>query len=300
MVKVSSEFKHQSVRDLAWAVSSPPLVSKLTDSCLWPESEWFQQLYEQSLPWLLAVDDDPAELDALIAEQKDRRLGKYFETLWLFWLRHNQRYQLIENNLQVIIDGETLGEIDFIVFDKVLKKVMHWELAVKFYLGVGDTSEMSHWHGPNLRDRLDIKVEHLLHRQSVITRDLRVAQWLKQRGIQIDKCAVILKGRLYYPWPQNVSQGFISPEQSGADHLRGYWLNTLQFEQAFDDSQGFLPLINSGWMERNPTLCVKNSFNKKGVFETVSNKNIRLPLHLMLCNPCHTRDMLFLVGPEWP
>ncbi len=117
MVKVSSEFKHQSVRDLAWAVSSPPLVSKLTDSCLWPESEWFQQLYEQSLPWLLAVDDDPAELDALIAEQKDRRLGKYFETLWLFWLRHNQPYQLIENNLQVIIDGETVGEIDFIVFD---------------------------------------------------------------------------------------------------------------------------------------------------------------------------------------
>jgi len=165
---------------------------------------------------------------------------------------------------------------------------------------VGDTSEMSHWHGPNLRDRLDIKVEHLLHRQSVITRDLRVAQWLKQRGIQIDKCAVILKGRLYYPWPQNVSQGFISPEQSGADHLRGYWLNTLQFEQAFDDSQGFLPLINSGWMERIPTLCVKNSLSKEDVFETVSNKNLRLPLHLMLCNPCHTRDMMFLVGPDWP
>ncbi len=53
---------------------------------------------------------------------------------------------------------------------------------------------MINWHGPNLRDRLDIKVDHLLHRQSVISRDQRVAQWLKRRDLQIDSCAVILKG----------------------------------------------------------------------------------------------------------
>ena len=300
MIKGSHEFKHQSVRDLAWAVCSPPLISNLSDSCVWPESKWFQQLYEQSLPWMSAVDENPAELNKLLADQRDRRLGKYFETLWFFWLSHNPRYQVIENNLQIIIDGETLGEIDFIVLDKVTKKTMHWEVAVKFYLGLGDTSEMSHWHGPNLRDRLDIKVEHLLHRQSVITRDQRVALWLKQRGLRIDACTVILKGRLYYPWGQDISQDVISPKQSSADHLRSWWLNTEQFEQAFDNKQHFLPLINAGWMERIPTLCVKKSYNKKGIYETVSNKNVRLPLHLALCNPSHTRDKLFLVGLEWP
>lgn len=300
MVADSVEFKHQSVRDMAWAVRSPPLISNLSDSCVWPESMWFQQLYEQSLPWLLTVDEDPAELDNLLAEQRDRRLGKYFETLWLFWLCHNPRYQVIEKNLQIIIDGETLGEIDFIVLDKVTKKTMHWEVAVKFYLGVGDTSEMSNWHGPNLRDRLDIKVEHLLHRQSVIARDRRVAQWLKQGGLHIDECAVILKGRLYYPWNQNASKGVISPRQCSADHLRSWWLNTEQFEQAFDDTQRFLPLINAGWMERIPTSHVKKSYTKKGIYETVSNDSVRLPLHLSLCNPSRTRDKLFLVGLEWP
>ena len=296
MVKNSVEFEHQSVRDLAWALCSPPLISNLSASCVWPESKWYEQIFEQSLPWLLAVDEDPVQLEKLLAAQKDRRLGKYFETLWYFWLCHNPRYQVIEHNLQIIIDGETLGEIDFIVLDKVMKKIMHWEVAVKFYLGVGDTSEMSNWHGPNLRDRLDIKVDHLLHRQSVISRDQRVAQWLKQRGLQVDSCAVILKGRLYYPWQQNAA----SPEKCCADHLRSRWLNTEQFAQAFDEKQCFWPLINSGWMERIPTLCVKKSYNKKALYETVSNKSIRLPLRLVLYNSSHTRDRLFLVGLEWP
>ena len=304
MISDSSEFKHQSVRDLAWAVASPPLITQPEHGCLWPDSRWYQQAYLQTLPWLNALDDDPAELDNLLAGQKDRRLGKYFETLWYFWLSHHPRYQIIENNLQVIIDGETLGEIDFIVLDKKTKQVLHWEVAIKFYLGVGDTAEMSNWHGPNLRDRLDIKVDHLLHRQSTITNNPRVAEWLAQRGIRIDGCAVILKGRLYYPWHSDVSwsdsSGRTSPALCSADHLRGWWLNTEQFEQRFDNKQRFMPLINSGWLEKIPTNSVKKFYTKKRIFETLSNKILRLPLHLMLCDLEHTRDRVFLTAKNWP
>ena len=165
MVKRPSEFKHQSVRDLAWAVSSPPLLSRISSACVWPDYQWYRQLNAEAQSWLTLVDADPAELDEMLAQQKDRRLGKYFETLWLYWLMRNERYQIIANNLQVIIDGRTLGEIDFIVFDKTTKQTMHWEMAIKFYLGMGDTREMCNWHGPNLRDRLDIKVQHLLQRR---------------------------------------------------------------------------------------------------------------------------------------
>ncbi len=304
MIENSAEFKHQSVRDLAWVICSPPLVLQPSHRCVWPENRWYQKIYQQTLPWLNRLDEDPAELDALLACQKDRRLGKYFETLWFFWLNNNPRYQLIDNNLQIIIGGETLGEIDFIVLDQLTKQVMHWEVAIKFYLGVGDTSEMSHWHGPNLRDRLDLKVEHLLHRQSVITRDPRVIQWLKQRGIQIDGCAVILKGRLYYPWRKRFSWDGVpdisSPAQCSAGHLRGWWLNPEQFEQVFDDKQRFVPLINKGWLERIPTPSVKKRYDKRGVFEMVSNKIIRLPVHLSLCDIGYIRDRLFLAGLDWP
>ena len=61
-----SEFNNQSVRDLAWAISSPPLVTNLSATCVWPGSEWFQQLYQESLPWLLTIDEHPAELEELL------------------------------------------------------------------------------------------------------------------------------------------------------------------------------------------------------------------------------------------
>jgi hypothetical protein len=135
MAAVVIPFKHQSVRDLAWAISSPPLVLQPDQSCRWPDSRWYQCAYEESLPWFRKVDEDPSELEDMLDKQKDRRLGKVFETLWLYWFSHHPRYEVIENNLQIIVDGETLGEIDFIVFDKVSNQMVHWEVAVKFYLG---------------------------------------------------------------------------------------------------------------------------------------------------------------------
>ena len=307
MAKHSTEFRHQSVRDLAWAISSPPLISQPSSASIWPDSHWYQQAYDEALPWLKATDTDPAELDELLAGQKDRRLGKYFETLWSYWISHHPRYQLVENNLQIIIDGETLGEIDFIVFDKVTGKTMHWEVAVKFYLGVGDTRVMSNWHGPNLRDRLDIKFRHLLDRQSVISRDQRVAKWLKVRGIRIDQCVVILKGRLYYPWDnalsflQNgASPSTISPALCAPDHESGLWLTQKKLDEAFDSQPCFLPLINTGWLERIPTRSVKKSISKTTINETVSNKEWRLPLHVQCLKPCRSWDRVFITGDDWP
>lgn len=303
----SAEFKHQAVRDMAWAVSSPPLISQPSCSCMWPDGQWYQQHYEDTLPWLNMVDSDPAELDELLAGRRDRRLGKYFETLWFYWLSHHPRYQLIENNLQVIFDGETLGEIDFIVFDKLTRQTMHWEVAVKFYLGVGDVRDMSNWYGPNLRDRLDIKVEHLLQRQSVITRDNRVIHWLKQQGISIDQCTVILKGRLYYPghyfgrlYQSSDSLEAISPALCAPDHLYSMWLSQSDFDDVFDDRQCFVPLIKNGWMERIPTQSVRNPYTKTSLIETVSNNEMRYPLQVQLLKPRHSCDRVFITDDEWP
>jgi hypothetical protein len=125
MVKQSAEFKHQSVRDLAWAIVSPPLIAQPSGVCRWPQQFWFERQYEDTLSWLNTLDQDPAELEELLSGQKDRRLGKYFETLWFYWFSHHPRYQIIENNLQIIIDGETFGEMDIIVFDKLTKKTTH-------------------------------------------------------------------------------------------------------------------------------------------------------------------------------
>lgn len=307
MAKKNTGFRHQSVRDLAWAISSPPLISQPEGQSIWPDSHWYQQAYEERLAWLDAVDEDPAELDELLSVQKDRRLGKYFETLWLYWISCHPRYRLIENNLQIIIDGETLGELDFIIFDKLAGKTMHWELAVKFYLGVGDTRVMSNWHGPNLRDRLDIKYQHLVEKQSAISRQQRVASWLHERDIHIDQSLVILKGRLYYPWDStascihdDVSLAAITPSLCSPDHESGLWLRNKELDEEFDDQPCFLPLINSGWLERIPTGSVKKSISKNAINENASNKIWRFPLHVQCINPCYSWDRAFITGDEWP
>lgn len=315
MATYVAEFKHQSVRDLAWAVSSPPVISQPSQSCLWPDARWYRRVYEESLPWLHKIDEDPSELVALFENQKDRRLGKVFESLWFYWFSHHPRYEMIESNIQIIVDGETLGEIDFIVLDKVTKQMVHWEVAVKFYLGVGETSEMSNWYGPNCHDRLDIKVRHMMQRQSMVGKDQRVRQWLKQKGLFIDQCAVILKGRLYYPWnslmensvqdagqlkPQDLLTNLRSPPQCSSNHMFSWWFNESQFDREFDNKQCFVPLIKQGWMENISTFSEDDLYTKNSLFKTISDNKLRLPLQVQICNPCHSWDRVFLVDEKWP
>ncbi len=327
------KFINQAVRDLAWAISTPPIISSAVYPCRWPASAWYQEIYKDTLPWFRELDQDCSSLDSLLSQQKDRRLGKYFETLWFYWLSHHPRYEVLAHNLQIIIDGETLGEIDFILFDKKNKKILHWEMAVKFYLGIDDTRQMSNWHGPNLRDRLDIKFNHLLNKQSVISEDRRVAAWLQEQGLSIDQCVVILKGRLYYHWSQFVDKGFankelgsksleseklnmekleeidkvsgedaekiIPPEQAPAEHLRSKWFRKSEFGALFGSQQRFLPLINSGWLEAVPTDGMVGVISREELFKSLSNKELRLPVHLQLYKGDIAGDRIFVVNETW-
>jgi hypothetical protein len=307
MTDNSITFRHQSVRDLAWAVSSSPLVSTSSYACFWPGQRWYQQLHLQSFNWLKTVDEDPAELEALLSRQRDKRLGKYFETLWFYWLSHNPRYEVVANNLQIILEGETLGEIDFIVLDKDTGRTVHWELAVKFYLGTGDTRRMSNWFGPNTHDRLDIKVDHLMHKQSVITSNLKVQQWLQQQGIVIDQCAVVLKGRLYFPWKtyndvfqRKISMELISPRLYSKESLSGCWFKLEEFEQLFTRQDRFIPLINEGWLEKIPDTGTGKARSKSGILDAVNSNELRLPLHLMVSREHEHIERFFLVDDNWP
>lgn len=334
----NSEFKHsvfrnQVVRDLAWAISTPPIIIPDSHLCQWLKSSWFQNAFKETLLWFYELDQDASTLERLLAKQKDKRLGKYFETLWFYWLDHHPRYDVLAHNLQIIIDGETLGEMDFILYDKKNKKVLHWEVAVKFYLGLSDTVQMSNWHGPNLRDRLDIKANHLMSKQSQISRDQRVANWLKKQGFFVEQRAVILKGRLYYHYAQfedhkigdkqeegeqvkgqkikhdkkdtfnkvnaEAADKLIPPLYSADDHLKGKWFRESEFDRCFAENQRFVPLIKSGWLEGLPTDGVNDIVSKRALTEILSNKKSRLPLHLQLYEGKQASDKFFIVDENW-
>jgi hypothetical protein len=220
-------YVHPAVRDLAWSLGSAPLLSPRDSAARWPAPAWYAEILADFHPHLLQLDRAPQPLLDLLAGRTDRRLGSYFETLWRYWLAHNPRYHLLAANLPVRDGGRTLGEFDLIVADRSSGRTLHWELALKFYLGQGDTADPGNWWGPGRRDRLAVKTAHLLQHQTRLAQHPQARRLLAARGLRIDASLVVLKGRLFYPagLPRHAVSG------SCPVHLRGNWLRARQLAQ---------------------------------------------------------------------
>lgn len=295
---LDNRYQHRCVADLSWAVSSPPLLLVDGNDCTWFSERWYQDQYNEIEQQLRALDRDPAKLESLLAAQKDRRLGNYFETLWSFALQLHSRYQLIERNLQ-IHDGEnTLGEMDFIVLDNETGRYAHWELAIKFYLGIGDTVNHNAWHGPGRQDRLDLKLDHLLSWQTRLSRHPVAKAQLEERGIVIDDCAVILKGRLFYPWQLGGPEYF--PQYANPSHLRGQWLTRQQLIQSCGADMRFVPLIRSGWMAEISRDHAPDGYSTGALMRLVDSGLYRLPMQVIRLEAASGVERLFIVNDDWP
>lgn len=221
-----------TVRDLAWALASPNLLSgTVCDSTLAPSDAWYQGLLNDYQPRLLALDQDPEVLHLHCAPQ--RRLGLYFEALWHFFLLDSPRFQVLAHNWQQVVDGTTVGAFDFLVWDQQTQGIEHWELAVKFYLISQQEAAFDHAFGINPRDKLRRKHQHMLNCQLMLGNHPHVAPKLTALGLLPQRKRLILKGRLYYP-PH--TQHFIS--NSGE---RGQWGTA-------PPSSDFSPQHKLGWM----------------------------------------------------
>ncbi len=294
---LDSRYQHRCVADLSWAVASPPLLLLEGKSCTWFSDRWYREQYSEIEQQLRMLDRDPAKLENLLAAQKDKRLGNYFETLWSFALQFNSRYQLIDRNLQIHDGEDTLGEMDFIVHDSETGRYAHWELAIKFYLGIGDTVSHQAWHGPGRQDRLDLKVDHLLSRQTRLSRHPVAKAQLEERGIVIDDCAVILKGRLFYPWQQDEQEYY--PRYANPSHLRGQWLTCQQLMQSHGADARFVPLIRNGWMAEISMSTPSDGYSTAALMRLVDSGKYRLPLHVIRLEATSEVERLFLVSDDW-
>jgi hypothetical protein len=108
--------------------------------------------------------------------------------------------------------------------------VEHWEVAVKFYLLLGDRETWQCWVGPNQRDRLDKKVNRMRDHQ--LTLSARVegrAAWSGLGVKAIQRCYGLLKGSFFTEWG--------GPEE-GPTHsvsaARGRWADVGMFDALQD------------------------------------------------------------------
>jgi len=245
-----------AVRDLAWLLTSPGLLRAQQSSIR--QAQWDAQQMVEIRQWLSELDRAPAALHAELLRLPQKRLGHYAEQLLAYFLVHGKVGRLIAANLAVRHGNRTLGECDFLLSapDGAL---VHWELAVKCYLYAGarlaDESvdeagnaapyaELAQYVGPDLTDRFDRKLSHMVDHQLQLSARPEFAA-------QIDagpwRPELFLKGWLFYPLaqPAGESHEWVEPR-----HLRGWWVSRQAWreQRSMLAAQGWLVLSRRSWL----------------------------------------------------
>lgn len=199
-----------ALAELRWLITDPPLLRVPAG-------------VEDGGALLAALADEPAALEraavTLAGIESPRRLGHHFENLVATALTHSRRFEIVVRNLPLRRGGVTLGELDLLVRDHADGTLCHWELALKFYLGLPDTATERGWPGPDPSDQLALKARHLRDKQLPRSADPTVAALLAQRGWRVNRRVLLTRGRLFYrpdgtPTP---------PDDAAPGHRRGLW-----------------------------------------------------------------------------
>lgn len=291
--ELEKELRHRDVRDLAWAITSPPLCrppSVDPEPWLVSESERAQRTQLRSL--LFELDAAPASLCAFLAARPSRRLGHRFQHLHRFWFDHDPRLRCLAESLTISsVDGRTLGELDFVYADN--DRVVHLEVAVKFYLRAAPEARLASYVGPSLRDRFDFKFDSLLHRQS---RRLDLAETrLALAKLGIDERAVKrevrLRGVLYEPfgedWPR--------PKEIDPDCLSGLWITFDDFRR-LDDLTGCWRMVEREHWFSGPELD-RPCLNRDGLSRVLAA--LSAPTQVFEYDGSQVVRRLFIVGPDF-
>ncbi|WP_050855238.1 DUF1853 family protein [Flavobacterium frigoris] len=107
----------------------------------------------------------PNELDFQLPT--NIRLGHLAEKIVSELIQASTNYKVVYENSQIIEKQKTIGEIDFIIENVKENKIIHLELAYKFYLFDPTISSeaINNWIGPNRNDSLSEKLEKLKTKQ---------------------------------------------------------------------------------------------------------------------------------------
>lgn len=231
-------YQTRQVRDLAWACFAPPILdtSQLESAGLVIENCGLELTIARQV-WLQELDRNPQPLLCHLAAQQGRRLGLYFEHLWHFFLAEDPEVELVAHNLAVRDGGRTLGEFDCIYHCLQRDRYIHLELAVKFFLGyapghnLARSSPWQQWLGPNSRDRLDLKMQHLLEHQIRLGDHPQARSILEALGVDALAHEVVIKGYLF----RGLHSPQPPPECFNPDAPLEYWLSVDQLAHYLAD-----------------------------------------------------------------
>ena len=207
------------VRDLMWVANSPSLLAVSEGMTpMGTRDESFSVASDQ--PSLNQSEVDADHLKKFLAKNPHNTVGRYFESLVYYWVKYIRGLEVLICNEQITRAGRTIGEID-LVFRNEQDRLVHWETAVKFFLHFPQAhSFSSDYIGPNSRDTLDRKINHLFGYQ------------LKQSldgPINTDFREAFVRGCIFYH-PSNLSPDRTHSRLHPA-HWRGRWIHSSEVDK---------------------------------------------------------------------
>lgn len=251
LTRLVDRFDEVTVRDLAWLLFSPDLLREGNATLARPLATAAER--DATLAWLASLDAEPQAFHDHARNPKFTRLGIYAESLLRYFLAHGPAARLVAANVPLRRQRRTIGECDFLL-EAANGARLHWELAVKFYLHIGDgdgdesrAARLSNYVGPNLQDRFDLKHARLLTHQLALTSRAEFAvlgfegPWQPQ---------LFIKGRLFYHGRDG--DGVVPATEIGEDHLRGWWLTASEWREAraavSDDDRAWVVQPRMAWL----------------------------------------------------
>ncbi len=220
------------VRDLAWTIGSPPMCRPPPGAVARWVSDADCEGERIALDhWLHTLDRDPSPLRSFLSARPSHRLGHYFEALNSYWLSSAPSYERLTEGWVLRRDGETVGELDFVYRNGA--RVVHLEVAVKFYLRVAEPPEPASYVGPGLRDRFDRKLRKLEREQSRRVDEAVAGELRSALGAVVGEAEVRLKGVLFEPHETRLDR----PPELADSSLGGLWIEISRLEELESDCE---------------------------------------------------------------
>ncbi len=282
-----NHYRTTHVRNLAWCLLSPSLLT----SPYAGHKVWQVNTKTELIDWLETLDKNPEPLLQHMTHCKSPRLGFLYEHYWHFYweafigqahVSNGTSTGTWINNLQVNSEGTfskktTLGEADFVQAFPSEKKLLHKELAVKFYLGFETPNKKWLWLGPNCIDRLDLKLDQLANKQLRLFEhpEARLNLPNAWQGFEVET-EITLSGQLYYPAHQRESaksRQYLNPE-----HLNGRWYYLNDFLAISRSSENSTCVL----LEKSEWFCSPAAIEKSRL---LNQENTGIILKQQLSNP---------------
>lgn len=182
------------------------------------------------------------------------RLGKKVERFFSFALKDHPRFKILAENLQIIENGITKGELDFIIEDLESAEVFHLEMVHKFYLHIPKEGQRAEdcLIGPNLKDSLNQKLRKLKKHQFPLIQDPFCMKTLRNRGLDAEMMSqkLLFTAEIFESKKQSMESDIINK-----NCVSGYWQSLQNFKNSHQKGDLYHLPIKSEWLT-NPDLCM--------------------------------------------